>query len=169
MAASSLTELRETLAISSETFTRSTDKPALGFVFTGQGSQWHAMGRELFSYQTFAKSMQESDAYLKDFGAEWSLLSKIDVGYELKMLMYPSRATKRRRVIACEPTSNQPTCHHRSPNCSSTSTLFLGYQTNVRCWTFERRDCSSLRYWSTLCKILHVDFISTWRISRDSE
>lgn len=76
MAASTLAELREALASSSGNFTRSFDKPTLGFVFTGQGSQWHAMGRELFSYEIFAKSMQESDAHLKEFGADWSLLGR---------------------------------------------------------------------------------------------
>ena len=73
--ASTIAELRELLQSDSADLTRSFDKPSLGFVFTGQGAQWHAMGRELFQYPIFARSLQESDVYLSDFGADWSLLS----------------------------------------------------------------------------------------------
>ncbi|KAL8828179.1 MAG: hypothetical protein Q9191_002743, partial [Dirinaria sp. TL-2023a] len=89
VAASTSTELREALASSSGNFTRSFNKPSLGFVFTGQGSQWHAMGRELFSYEIFAKSMQESDAYLKDFGADWSLLVELGKDAESSLVNQP--------------------------------------------------------------------------------
>lgn len=48
--------------------------PRLGFVFNGQGAQWHAMGRELISvYPVFRASVQEADKYIKEFGAQWSL------------------------------------------------------------------------------------------------
>ena len=46
----------------------------LGFVFTGQGSQWARMGRELMSYNIFAETMQEAERCLKGLGAGWSLL-----------------------------------------------------------------------------------------------
>ena len=46
----------------------------LGFVFTGQGSQWARMGRELMIYQVFAESMQEAERCLKGLGAGWSVL-----------------------------------------------------------------------------------------------
>lgn len=56
--------------------TRSLDQPRLGFVFTGQGAQWYAMGRELIkAYPVFKNSLCEADRYLKDFGASWSLIS----------------------------------------------------------------------------------------------
>ena len=84
VAASSPTELYEILSENPGNFTRSIDKPALGFVFTGQGSQWHAMGRELFSSPIFAKSMRESDAYLTDFGADWSLIGRNDLRHEYR-------------------------------------------------------------------------------------
>ena len=48
------------------------------FVFTGQGSQWHAMGREL-SYQSmkYRQSLYLSDSVLRSLGAEWSLLNEL--------------------------------------------------------------------------------------------
>ncbi|KAI1873437.1 hypothetical protein JX265_005059 [Neoarthrinium moseri] len=59
--------------------TRSSDpKPRVGFVFTGQGAQWHAMGRELLdAYPLFKTSILEADKYLREFGADWSLLEEL--------------------------------------------------------------------------------------------
>ena len=51
--------------------------PSIGFVFTGQGAQWATMGRELFTYPVFACAMREADEILKSFGAQWSLVGKI--------------------------------------------------------------------------------------------
>ncbi|KAM7211565.1 hypothetical protein V8F06_013062 [Rhypophila decipiens] len=46
----------------------------LGFVFNGQGAQWHAMGRELLTkYPVFTSAIREADAVLRGFGADWSL------------------------------------------------------------------------------------------------
>ncbi|CAG8935901.1 unnamed protein product [Penicillium salamii] len=57
---------------------RSSDRPKLGFVFTGQGAQWHAMGRELLNaYPLFKSSILEAEAYLKEFGCKWSLLEEL--------------------------------------------------------------------------------------------
>lgn len=48
------------------------------FVFTGQGAQWNAMGRELIDqYATFKTSLLESDAVLKLLGCRWSLLTEL--------------------------------------------------------------------------------------------
>ncbi|KAK4238694.1 hypothetical protein C8A03DRAFT_14873 [Achaetomium macrosporum] len=50
----------------------------IGFAFNGQGAQWFGMGRELIaSYPTFAKTLQECDAIIKDFGADWSILEEL--------------------------------------------------------------------------------------------
>lgn len=49
----------------------------LGFVFSGQGSQWQAMGQELMrDFSVFATVIEESDIYLQELGATWSLKGK---------------------------------------------------------------------------------------------
>ncbi|KAK6067118.1 polyketide synthase [Seiridium cupressi] len=48
--------------------------PKIAFVFTGQGAQWHAMGRELMSvYPIFASVIKMADEYLESLGSGWSL------------------------------------------------------------------------------------------------
>ena len=49
--------------------------PRIGFVFTGQGAQWFAMGRELISkYTVFRNSLLSADNHFKQLGASWSLI-----------------------------------------------------------------------------------------------
>lgn len=48
----------------------------LGFVFTGQGAQWFAMGRELLSASIFMDSILLSQAHLNDLGCQWLLIGK---------------------------------------------------------------------------------------------
>lgn len=45
----------------------------LGFVFTGQGAQWHGMGRELLSEPVFQDSIQRSQSYLEELGCPWRI------------------------------------------------------------------------------------------------
>lgn len=53
---------------------RATKAPRVGFVFTGQGANWYAMGRELFSvYPVFASTIAAADVHLESLGAPWSL------------------------------------------------------------------------------------------------
>ncbi|KAK3987689.1 hypothetical protein QBC44DRAFT_310175 [Cladorrhinum sp. PSN332] len=52
--------------------------PRIGMVFTGQGAQWNAMGRELFtSYPVFKATIDEAEEYLNSFGAAWSLTEEL--------------------------------------------------------------------------------------------
>jgi hypothetical protein len=56
---------------------KATRKPAVGFVFTGQGAQWCGMGRELVgAYPVFRQSMERVDAHLIRLGAPFSALGK---------------------------------------------------------------------------------------------
>ncbi|RKL31435.1 Asperfuranone polyketide synthase afoG [Fusarium proliferatum] len=57
---------------------RATTDPKLGFVFTGQGAQWYAMGRELLSaYPTCSTSIFAADLYLRELGCPWSLVGEL--------------------------------------------------------------------------------------------
>lgn len=57
---------------------RTSCQPRIGMVFTGQGAQWHAMGRELISsYPKFRMSLEEADQYLSQLGADWSLMEEL--------------------------------------------------------------------------------------------
>lgn len=51
--------------------------PALGFVFTGQGAQWYAMGRELLRYPVFAESVARADAYLGTLGCGFGVREEL--------------------------------------------------------------------------------------------
>lgn len=51
--------------------------PGIGFVFTGQGAQWPAMGRELLpAYPVFRKTMEAVDDCLASLGARFSIIGK---------------------------------------------------------------------------------------------
>lgn len=74
ISASVHTELIEGLASTKEP-TRSTGEPTVGFVFTGQGAQWHGMGKELLQrYPIFQRTMKEFDACLKALGSTFSII-----------------------------------------------------------------------------------------------
>ncbi|KAI0478369.1 polyketide synthase [Xylariaceae sp. FL0804] len=55
-----------------ELFSSPSQTPKLGFVFTGQGAQWPAMGSELFQYQVFANSIRYMDHVLATLSSEQS-------------------------------------------------------------------------------------------------
>ncbi|OGE53444.1 hypothetical protein PENARI_c008G05255 [Penicillium arizonense] len=56
---------------------RMTQSPAVQFVFTGQGAQYQAMGRELMVYPVFRESLEEASDYIRRLGSPWSLLDEL--------------------------------------------------------------------------------------------
>lgn len=77
--ASSSVELVETLS-NGKIAPCKQDSEALrmGWIFTGQGAQWWAMGRELYQqYPVYAAALELADAHLTSIGADFSLLREL--------------------------------------------------------------------------------------------
>jgi acyl transferase domain-containing protein len=64
--------------------------PQVGFVFTGQGAQWYAMGRELFVYPIFTKRIEEADTYFKSLGSSWTLMDELRKDKDNSLIDRPS-------------------------------------------------------------------------------
>jgi acyl transferase domain-containing protein len=70
----------------------------LGFVFTGQGAQWHAMGRELLAMDAFKTNILRMEEYLTSLGCSWSLLGMCTGSYSAReKLTYGRRTHKVQR------------------------------------------------------------------------
>ena len=76
--------------------------PRLAFVFTGQGAQWYAMGRELFQFSVFKSSLEAAETYLLGLGCDWLLTSKSLAFKIFTNLISHRRVTERRGVIKCQ-------------------------------------------------------------------
>jgi acyl transferase domain-containing protein len=70
---------------------RTAKTPALQFVFTGQGAQYQAMGRELMIYPVFQESMEEASDYVRRLGSPWSLLGKYSVRVHVVLFYLTNR------------------------------------------------------------------------------
>ena len=77
MSASTPSELSDALASTDGNPTRPSGNCNIGFVFTGQGAQWSAMGRELLHYTIFEETLEQADHILLGFGAKWSLIGTL--------------------------------------------------------------------------------------------
>lgn len=73
--ARSLSDLIRSLDSDKMKPSKASERPKIGFVFTGQGAQWWAMGRELIdAYPVYRDCVLEAEQYLREFGCKWSLI-----------------------------------------------------------------------------------------------
>ncbi|KAL8805875.1 MAG: hypothetical protein Q9182_001656 [Xanthomendoza sp. 2 TL-2023] len=76
--ATTLLELKESLREDLPSPQRIRLQPKIGFVFTGQGAQWHAMARELINHnEVFTASLRRADECIKMSGASWSVIDEL--------------------------------------------------------------------------------------------
>ncbi|KAH9873394.1 hypothetical protein J1614_005792, partial [Plenodomus biglobosus] len=75
---SSANDLAQALNSSTAQAVRALRAPKIAFAFTGQGAQWHAMGRELMSsHAVFASTLRDADLELRNIGAEFSIIEEL--------------------------------------------------------------------------------------------
>lgn len=71
--------------------TRSVEQRKIGFVFTGQGSQWPKMGTQLYrSYPIYQSAINKIDRVLTGLGASWSLIAELDKSEEHSSIDSPN-------------------------------------------------------------------------------
>jgi acyl transferase domain-containing protein/NADPH:quinone reductase-like Zn-dependent oxidoreductase/NAD(P)-dependent dehydrogenase (short-subunit alcohol dehydrogenase family)/acyl carrier protein len=76
--ASTIGELQSHFKVNALVPIKATSQLQLIMVFTGQGAQWHAMGRELIIMNSpFRESLKRSNKVLQDLGAPWSLIEEL--------------------------------------------------------------------------------------------
>ena len=73
--ASTIEELVESMVSCQTEPIAALKKPRIAFVFTGQGSQWPGMSRDLMQYPAFSTIIERCEECLQKMGAAWSLLS----------------------------------------------------------------------------------------------
>jgi acyl transferase domain-containing protein len=74
---SSLSETTKLTQLASTPKASKDRAPRLAFIFTGQGAQWYAMGRELFKYPVFMRVLDEAEALYERLGCSYSVKGSI--------------------------------------------------------------------------------------------
>ncbi|EKG15216.1 Beta-ketoacyl synthase [Macrophomina phaseolina MS6] len=63
--------------------------PTVGLIFTGQGAQWHAMGKELLEYTVFKESVSAATAYLSSLGSQFDAMEELNKPAESSRINEP--------------------------------------------------------------------------------
>ncbi|PYH35606.1 uncharacterized protein BO87DRAFT_433312 [Aspergillus neoniger CBS 115656] len=69
--------------------TRLLKDPSCAWVFTGQGAQWFAMGRELQEMEVFSDSLRRADEYILSLGSDFSILDELNQSEEKSRINEP--------------------------------------------------------------------------------
>ena len=72
-------QLSQTLEKGFLTSRMSVRSPKIAFILTGQGAQWHGMGRELLQFSVYRKSLERAEDYLLGLGCPWLLLGMLSL------------------------------------------------------------------------------------------
>ena len=72
--AQTINQARVGLTTSLSNPTRSSYRPKISYIFTGQGAQHATMARGLSVYPVFSESVRKSQEYLRSCGCEWVLM-----------------------------------------------------------------------------------------------
>jgi acyl transferase domain-containing protein len=92
ISASSASDLIEALEDENLAISKVSQKPRLGFVFTGQGAQYAGMGKGLLeSFPVYAKTIRRCRDHLKTIGAPWDLLGILILLVVWQLLISPCR------------------------------------------------------------------------------
>jgi acyl transferase domain-containing protein len=80
--ADSTSSLLEKVKLGFPKLPRASKTPSCALVFTGQGAQWPAMGKELQNQPVFQASLKAADHYLTSLGSEWSVFNELNLSDE---------------------------------------------------------------------------------------
>ena len=86
--ASSIPSLLDDLKSSISKPIRPSGSHDIGYIFTGQGAQWYAMGRKLTAYPVYLSSLEESERQLRSINSKWSLIGRLS---SVSLLQHPDR------------------------------------------------------------------------------
>ena len=118
--ASSPDALRHKLSNNDFKAARRSEEPSLAFVFTGQGAQWAAMGKDLIHmFPQYRRTLEEIGWLIKKFGADWDIISKssnyilflgllIAIQLNLNGMLRLPRSMRRSTASHCAPPCRSP-------------------------------------------------------------
>ncbi|KAL3479548.1 hypothetical protein BJX99DRAFT_255544 [Aspergillus californicus] len=87
--ATSLKDLQAVLESTPPKATRSLRTPSCAWVFTGQGAQWFAMGRELQEIEVYKNSLRQADSYISSLRSDFSILDELNQSEENSRINEP--------------------------------------------------------------------------------